>query len=93
MSELLTIEGNIRTTKGKEANRKLRRAGKIPAVLLEKGKATSLELNPKLLPKAYKSGKKFLLSLNGTTRPVIVQELQIDRVKRLPLHVDLLYAD
>ena len=94
MSELHTIEATVRTTTGKEYNRKLRKAGKIPAVLLDKGKATSLEFNPKLLYKAYKqSDKKFNLTLNGVTRVVFVKELQIDRLKRLPLHVDLVYVD
>lgn len=93
MSELLTIEASLRTVTGKTYTRKLRKAGMLPAVLLEQGKATSLELNPKLLPKIYKFGKKFNLSFNGQVRPVFIQELQFDRIKRSPLHIDLVYVD
>jgi large subunit ribosomal protein L25 len=93
MSELLTIEASLRTVTGKEYAKKLRRDGKVPAVLLEKGKATSLELSPKLLPKIYKHGRKFLMNLGGVTRPVLIKDLQIDPVKRLALHLDLVYVD
>lgn len=93
MSELLTIEGTVRSTTGKEYARKLRRNGKIPAVLVEKGKSTSIELNPKLLAKVYKHGKKFLLDLEGKTRPVVITDLQIHRIKRHALHIDLAPAE
>jgi len=95
MSEqtVVTIEAQPRTGSGKSYTRKLRRAGKIPAVLLEAGKATSLELDPKLLPKAWKFGdRKFNMVLDGNTVPVRIQELQVDPVKRHALHVDLMKA-
>ena len=95
MSEttMVTIEANLRTETGKSYTRKLRKAGKIPAVMLEAGKATNLELDPKLLPKAWKlGGRKFNMTLDGKTIPVKIQELQVDPVKRHALHVDLMKA-
>lgn len=95
MSEQMsvTIEATLRTGTGKTYTNKLRRAGKIPAVLLESGKATNLELDPKLLPKAWKlGGRKFNMVLDGKTVPVKIQELQVDPVKRHALHVDLMKA-
>lgn len=95
MSEQMsvTIEATLRTGTGKTYTNKLRRAGKIPAVLLESGKATNLELDPKLLPKAWKlGGRKFNMVLDGKTVPVKIQELQVDPVKRHALHVDLVKA-
>ncbi|SME89784.1 hypothetical protein [Pseudobacteriovorax antillogorgiicola] len=93
MSEnLVTIEAVVREQTGKEYARKLRKAGKIPANLMEKGKATSLELDPKWLGKAYKEGKKFNLTLNGETKLVVIKEVHLDAIKRMPLHVDLMYA-
>lgn len=86
---LVTIEATTRTLTGKGANRKLRASGKVPAVLYEKGKAQALALDPKLLSKAWTGGKQFNLSLNGTSSLVKIQELQIEPVKRLALHVDL----
>jgi len=89
----VTIEAQVRTGSGKSYTNKLRRAGKIPAVLLETGKATNLELDPKLLPKAWKlGGRKFNMVLDGKTIPVKIQELQVDPVKRHALHVDLMKA-
>jgi len=89
----VTIEAQLRTGSGKSYTNKLRRAGKIPAVLLETGKATNLEMDPKLLPKAWKfGGRKFNMVLDGKTIPVKIQELQVDPVKRHALHVDLMKA-
>lgn len=91
--KLVTIEAAVRKDTGKGANRKLRVSGKIPAVFYEKGKAQSLELDPKLLPKAWTGGKKFNLSMDGKTRLVKIQELQVEPVRRLALHVDLVPAE
>lgn len=89
----VTIEAALRTGTGKSYTRKLRTSGKIPAVLLENGKSTILELDPKLLPKAWKSGgRQFNMVLEGKTVAVKIQELQVDPVKRTALHVDLMKA-
>ena len=90
--ELLTIEGSDRDVTGKSACRKIRKNGQIPANIIGKGQAKSIVLEPKLLSKAFKSGKKFNLSLNGETKPVLMKEIHVDRVKRVPLHVDLMYV-
>lgn len=91
--ELVTIEAKTRDKTGKGYARKLRSSGMIPANLLNKGKSTMLELDPKLLSKAWQGGKKFNLKWNGETKPVVITDLQINVVKRLPLHVDLQYAN
>lgn len=89
----LTIQATTRTGTGKSYTHKLRRAGKVPAVLLEKGKSTLLELDPKYLSKAWKSGeRKFNLDFNGKTATVKIHELQVDPVKRTCVHVDLMYV-
>jgi large subunit ribosomal protein L25 len=94
MSEnLVTIEAEVRKESGKSYARKLRKTGKIPAVLLGKGASTPLELDPKWLHRAYEGeGKLLNLVLNGETKRVKIQEVQIDPIKRFPLHVDLLEA-
>lgn len=91
---LITIEGAVREASGKTVARKLRQNGKIPAVLLDKGKSVTLELPSKLLGKAYKEcERKFNLQVGGETKVVVIHELQIDAVKRTPLHVDLMYVN
>lgn len=87
---MVTIEGKHRTGTGKSYTRKLRHAGKIPAVLNAKAQSTLLELDPKLLPRAWKDGnKQFNLVLEGKSLRVAITELQLHPVKRLALHVDL----
>lgn len=87
----VTIEANLRTAKGKSYTRKLRRAGKVPAVLLENGKSTLLELDPKFVSKAWKLGeRKFNMLLDGKSTPVRIHELQVDPVKRHCVHLDLI---
>ena len=86
----VAIEATLRTGKGKTYTRKLRRDGKVPAVLNSKGKSTLLELDPKLLSRAWRDcGKQFDLVLGGQTQRVEITELQVHPVKRLALHVDL----
>lgn len=94
MSEntLVTIEAVKRTETGKSYTRKLRQKGMIPANLMDGGKSTMLELNPKLLSKAWKSTKTFNLTLEGKTKTVKIHELQINVVNRQALHVDLMYV-
>jgi large subunit ribosomal protein L25 len=90
----VTIEATARTGKGKSFTRKLRAAGKIPAVLNSKGQSTMLELDPKMLSRAWRdNGKLFDMTLDGKTSRVKITELQLHPVKRLPLHVDLAPAE
>lgn len=86
----VTIEATARTGTGKSYTRKLRAAGKIPAILNSKGKSTLLELDPKMLSRAWRdNGRQFNLTFNGKTSSVKITELQLHPVKRLALHVDL----
>jgi large subunit ribosomal protein L25 len=88
----VTIEGKVREGRGKGDARKLRKAGRVPAVLNGAGKSTVLDLDPKLLSKAWKGGKTFNLTFGGQTKAVKITDLQIHPVKRLALHVDLAYV-
>lgn len=90
MSELVTIEAEPRTGTGKGVARKLRRSGKIPGNIIGKAKSTPIELDPKWLSKAWQSGRKFNLVFQGETKVVKIHELQLNAVKRAPLHVDLM---
>ena len=85
---MLVIEAQKRMESGKGYARKLRAAGKIPANLMMKGKAESIEIDPKLLPKVWKAGKECTLSYNNENLSVKIQELAIHPVKRFALHVD-----
>lgn len=88
----VTIQASAREVTGKGYARKLRRNGKVPAILNNKGQSIALELDPKLLSKAWQGGRQFHLELNGDTKLVKITDLQIDPIKRFVLHVDLTYA-
>jgi len=92
MSDLVTISAEKREEKGKGYCRKLRAKGLIPANIIGKAASTSIELDPKWLSKAWKSGKQFNLELGGETKLVKIQELQLNAVKRTAVHVDLMYV-
>jgi large subunit ribosomal protein L25 len=90
----IAIAATKREKKGKGYARKLRAQGKIPANIIGAGKSTPIELESKLLAKAWKDNERmFDLDLEGQKKSVRIHELQIDPVKRYPLHVDLVYAE
>ncbi len=93
MSALVTIKGRLRSQDehGKNSCRRMRAQGEVPANLLENAKSTVIAVEGKLLSVAWKKGKTFQLEFNGTSKPVIIKELQIDPVKRNAIHVDLMY--
>ena len=93
MTEMLRIEGSLRHGIGKGYARKLRKKGLVPAVILgEKQSTILIELAPKWIGKAYRKGKRFLLTLDGSEREVLIQDVQIDPIKRSVVHVDLKFA-
>jgi large subunit ribosomal protein L25 len=89
----------LRTEKGKEAARRLRNQGLIPAVVYgQREEAIPVTLNPQQLAKALRggAGERSLINLTieglqdgPITKTVILKEKQIDPVKRTLLHVDL----
>lgn len=90
-TQQLTIAATRRVKTGKGYARKLRRAAKLPGIILERGKSTAIELDPKLLGKVWQSGKRFVLQLDGSAHQARLHDVQIDAVKRTPLHVDIMY--
>ncbi len=89
---MVTIEGQLRKESGKSYCRKVRKRGLIPGNLMEKARSTMIELDPKLLSKAWLGDKKFNLVLAGVSKTVMIHELQIHPLKRSALHVDLVYS-
>ena len=81
-----------RTEMGK-ATARLRKAGRIPAVVFGHGESTSVSVDAhefELLRR--RAGANALIDLEvegGRTTPVIINGVQLHRVHRTPLHVDL----
>jgi large subunit ribosomal protein L25 len=90
-----TLQSEKRETRGKNEARRLRAAGRIPAVVYgaEKGKAVQISVDPKVLSRILhsESGANTLIALQGLdggdTR-VLVKEYQLD-----PIHHKMLHAD
>jgi len=91
-----TLQAEKRSTKGKNEARRLRAAGRIPAVVygVEKGKAVEISVDPKILSRILhsESGVNTLISLTGlegaSDAKVLVKEYQLD-----PIHHKMLHAD
>jgi large subunit ribosomal protein L25 len=93
-----TLEAVPRSTRGKNEARRLRREGRIPAVLYgsssatERREATAIAIEPKALLRILHSdsGMNTLIGLklpDEDTR-VLVKDYQVDPVSRAMLHVD-----
>ncbi len=88
-----------RDATGKGAARRLRAAGRIPAVLYGRGTASkSISIDPgALLRLLHGSGggmnTLIELSVEGATRTVLVKELQRDPVNGRPVHTDFYLVD
>jgi large subunit ribosomal protein L25 len=91
----IKIKGEKRDIFGKNASRRLRREGKIPAVLYgARSENVSLALDKKDLFQILRSesGENtiFKISYNSTTKDVMIKDLQMDPANDELLHVDLI---
>jgi large subunit ribosomal protein L25 len=88
------LAAEYRDATGKGVARKLRAAGRIPAVLYGKGAETkAISIDPSALQRLLQSSGAGIntlieLSVDGSTRTVLVKELQRDPVRGRPLHTD-----
>jgi large subunit ribosomal protein L25 len=92
------LAASVRTTTGKGAARRLRAAGKIPAIAYGSGVSTlHLELPVRPLERALERGRSTLLALAGVReldgRLVLVKELQRDPASRRIVHCDFYAVD
>ena len=93
----MTIEVQRREAMGKNANRRLRLEGKVPAVVYGAGKeSVAIQLERKTLIELMRAtdghNPIFLLKLAGTkqNRHAMIREMQVDPVSRRVQHVDFL---
>lgn len=94
MSEL-RIEVNKREEFGKNANRRLRATGEVPAVVYGAGKdPVSIQVHKKTLHDLLRDGHGdnavFLLKLAGTSqeRHTMIRDMQVDPITREIIHID-----
>jgi large subunit ribosomal protein L25 len=93
------LVAEVRDATGKGVARKLRAAGRIPAVVYGRGtESRAISVDPKaLLQLLQKSGAGMNtlieLSVDGTAKTVLVKELQRDPVRGRPIHTDFYLID
>jgi large subunit ribosomal protein L25 len=93
MSDTMTIEVQPRNETGKNANRRSRAAGKIPAVVYGGGKeSVAIEVDRKTLLDMMKghSGENpiFLLKLGDKDRHAMIRNMDVDPLSRQVIHID-----
>lgn len=93
MSETMTIEVQPRQETGKNANRRARSAGKIPAVVYGGGReSVAIEVDRKTLVDTMKGhgGENpiFLLKLGDKERHAMIRHMQTDPLSRQVIHID-----
>lgn len=91
----VTIEVEQRSSSGKNANRKLRAAGRIPAVVYGGGRpSVSIELGERalrdLLRNTSHEARIFLLKLGSTgqSRHAMIRDIVVHPISRKVIHVD-----
>lgn len=93
--EQIIVEASPRETRGKNAARRVRAMGHVPAVLYGgKGGPKALEVNAKQVSAILRSamGHNSILTVKTKEgeQPAIVKDWQVDPVKGTLIHVDLL---
>ena len=91
----IIVAGKPREERGKNAARRMRQSGEVPAVLYGgQGGPVALALNAKQLSALLRSesgqNTVFQVKLPGGDEPAMVKDWQVDPVKGSLLHVDLL---
>ena len=99
MTKELTLEVRPRTQLGKNANRRLRREGKVAGVvygLTQPPQAVELDRRQivTMLREGATENSIFTLRMQGTAdHPTMIRELQVDPIDRRILHIDFQRID
>ncbi len=93
MKENIVLKAELRNEFGKNSCHRLRKKGKIPANILQRGKATAVSIEAKQFEKLLKRNllpsMKIQVELEGQVFEVLPKEVQRDPVTGSILHVDL----
>jgi large subunit ribosomal protein L25 len=98
MADDITLVAEVGRPTGTSASRRLRATGKVPAVLYGRGaepQAVTVDWRDLRLALTTDKGLNALinLSVDGTSTPAIVKEMQRHPVRRDVLHIDFLAVD
>jgi large subunit ribosomal protein L25 len=94
MRTSIEVAADTRSTQGKGASRRLRRTGKVPAILYGgTGEATNLTLDQQNLMTLVDKEKFYssiiTLKVDGKPQPALVKDVQMHPARNMVVHVDL----
>ena len=90
MSEVATLNVELREAQGKRVNRRLRASGKVPAILYgHKQKCVSLSIPSGMLEAVLRRGNRFVQLSGAVREKAIIKECQWDTWGKEVLHIDL----
>ena len=98
MTDLFTLDAEVRTDLGKGASRRLRHANKVPAILYGEGKeSVSLTLAHNKVFRAQQEEAFYshVLTLNVDGKPVecLIKDMQRHPFKQIIMHMDFMRID
>ena len=98
MTDLFTLDAEVRTDLGKGASRRLRHANKVPAILYGEGQEpVSLTLEHKNVYRAQQEEAFYshVLTINIDGKPVecLLKDMQRHPFKQIVMHLDFLRVD
>ena len=98
MTDIFTLDAEVRTDLGKGASRRLRHANKIPAVVYGAGKdAVALTLEHRIIWRAQEEEAFYshvlTLNVDGKSEQVLLKDMQRHPFKPEVMHVDFLRVD
>ena len=98
MTDIFTLEAEVRTDLGKGASRRLRHANKVPAILYGEGKepvSLTLAHNKVFRAQQEEAFYSHVLTLNVDGKPVecLIKDMQRHPFKQVIMHMDFMRID
>ena len=88
MTELV-LKAEVREGLGKEANKKLRKLGIVPAVFYQKQQAQSIQINLLEFAQVMRAGEQLIdLSVDGKKKKALIKDIQFHPVTEDVVHID-----
>ncbi len=93
--EIATLQAETREAGGTRAARRLRRQGKVPAVIYGHGQSPeNVAVSARDLSNLLEHGAHVLqVSVEGQNRQVLIKDVQFDHLGTDPVHVDFTHVD